>query len=106
METADFPTDTGLIRTYSRRQVGSRPIRLAKEQFMSPIRIVGVIALVIGIVLLILGLQATDSLGERLSNTFTGHWSDKTNFYIVAGVAGVVGGLLMAGLGGGRSLRA
>ena len=69
-------------------------------------RIIGIVLVVVGVVLLILGLQATDSLGERLSNTFTGHWSDKTNFYIVGGAAGIVAGALLAAVGGGRTLKA
>ena len=73
---------------------------------MSPIRIAGLIILVVGVVALVMGLQATDSFTDRLSNTFTGHWTDKTNFWIVAGVAGIVGGIIMAAVGGGRSLKA
>lgn len=73
---------------------------------MSPPRIIGIIILVVGVVLLVFGLQATDSLGERLSNTFTGHWTDKTNFYIVGGIAGVIGGTLLCMYRGGRSLQA
>jgi len=69
---------------------------------MSPPRILGVVLLAAGIVLLILGLQATDSFGERLSNTFTGHWSDKTNFYIIGGVAAIVVGGLLAAVGRGK----
>jgi hypothetical protein len=74
---------------------------------MSPQRIFGIVILIVGVVLLVIGLQATDSLGERLSNTFTGHWTDKTNFYIVGGIAAaVLGGLLTLMGTGGRSLRA
>jgi hypothetical protein len=73
---------------------------------MSSARILGVVLLVIGIILLVLGLQATDSLGERLSNTFTGHWSDKTNFYIVGGAAAAVVGAVLTLMGGGKALKA
>jgi hypothetical protein len=73
---------------------------------MSPQRILGIVILVVGVVLLIIGMQATDSLGERLSNTFTGHWSDKTNFYIIGGIAAIIGGGLLSLMGSGRSLKA
>ncbi len=66
---------------------------------MSPQRILGIVILVVGVVLLVIGLQATDSFGERLMNTFTGHWSDKTNFYIIGGAAAFVGGLLLTMMG-------
>jgi len=69
---------------------------------MSPQRILGIVIAVVGVVLLVIGLQATDSLGERLSNTFTGHWSDKTNFYIIGGAAGIVLGALLALVGNPR----
>lgn len=69
---------------------------------MSPQRILGIVIAVVGVVLLVIGLQATDSLGERLSNTFTGHWSDKTNFYIIGGIAGILLGGLLAMVGNPR----
>jgi len=69
-------------------------------------RIVGIALLVVGVVLLIIGLQATDSLADRLSNTFTGHWTDKTNFYIVGGAAALVIGGMLAALGGGKIAKA
>ena len=69
---------------------------------MSAQRSLGIALLVIGVILAVIGLQATDSLGERLSNTFTGHWSDKTNFYIVGGIAAAIIGLLLTAVGGSR----
>jgi len=73
---------------------------------MNPIRITGLVLLAVGVVLLIIGMQATDSLAERLSNTFTGHWTDKTNFYIVGGIASMIFGVLVSAFGGGRALKA
>jgi len=86
----------------------SRGRRMAwqEEQPMSSSRILGIILLVIGVILLVLGLQATDSFGERISNTFTGHWSDKTNFYIVGGAVAAVVGVVLTFMGGGRALKA
>lgn len=74
---------------------------------MSGSRILGIALLAIGIILAIIGLQATDSMGERLSNTFTCHWSDKTNFYIVGGIVSAIVGAVLAFAGGNRpALRA
>lgn len=72
---------------------------------MSPQRILGIVLIVVGVVLAIIGFQATDSLGERLSNTFTGHWSDKTNFYIIGGIAAVVLGAALTLIPGGRIVK-
>ena len=71
---------------------------------MNLIRIIGLVILAGSVVLLIMGLQATDSLGDRLSNTFTGHWTDKTNFSIVGGVAGIVLGVLLSAFGSRKAL--
>ncbi len=73
---------------------------------MNSARILGIALLAIGVILAIIGLQATDSFGERLSNTFTGHWTDKTNFYIVGGIAAAIVGALLAFAGGRSSLKA
>ena len=62
---------------------------------MSQQRIFGIVLLVAGIVLLIIGLNASHSAADRLSNTFTGHFSDATTWYIVGGAAAGVTGLLM-----------
>ena len=72
---------------------------------MNGARILGIALLVIGVILAIIGLQATDSFGERLSNTFTGHWTDKTNFYIVGGIAAAIVGGLLAFTGGRNALK-
>lgn len=62
-------------------------------------RLTGVVLLVVGVVLLTLGLRATDSVADRFSNFFTGHFTEATVWYIIGGVlAGVAGlGMLVAG---------
>jgi hypothetical protein len=62
-------------------------------------RLTGIILLVVGVVLLTLGLRATDSLADRFSNFFTGHFTEATVWYILGGVlAGIAGlGMLVAG---------
>lgn len=62
-------------------------------------RIVGLILLVIGLVLLIFGFNASDSPMDRVSEAFTGKFTDSTMLYLVLGAIGVVVGLVMT-LGG------
>jgi drug/metabolite transporter (DMT)-like permease len=63
-----------------------------KEKRMNTSRIVGIVALAIGVVLLIFAQQATQAPVEELSNTLTGRYTDETMWYLVAGVAAAVGG--------------
>jgi len=72
---------------------------------MSPIRLVGIVLVVVGVVLLVLGFMASDSLADRTSNFFTGRFTDKTMWYIIGGIAMVVGGGLLAAMGGRRLAR-
>src|ERR687887_1118331 len=57
--------------------------------------IVGIALLVVGVVLIIFGMQASASLGSRLSELFTGAPSDRTIWLLVAGVAAAIVGLGM-----------
>lgn len=70
---------------------------------MSPQRIVGLILIVLGIVLLVIGLNATDSVGERVSNFFTGHFTEKTTWYLILGAVAAVGGVALLAVGGRKS---
>lgn len=63
---------------------------------MSPARIVGIVILVIGLIMLFFGWQATESFGEQVRETFTGQFSDSTQWYLIGGAALTVGGLLLA----------
>ena len=67
---------------------------------MSPQRIIGAVVLVAGIVLLIVGLNASHSLADQVSETFTGRFTKSTTWYIVGGIATGVLGLLLAAFGG------
>ena len=72
---------------------------------MSNQRILGVLLLVIGLVLLYLGLRATDTVRESIAEGVTGTFTDRTTWYLVGGAAAaIVGGLLS--LSGGRVARA
>ncbi len=60
---------------------------------------IGLLLVVAGIVLLVLGINATQSTGEELRETWTGHYSDRTTWYLIIGVAGIVIGGILAILG-------
>ncbi len=62
---------------------------------MSPIRIVGIILLVAGIVLLYFGWQASDAVVEQAHEAVTGRYTDETMWYFIGGAVAVVAGLLM-----------
>ena len=54
--------------------------------------IVGIALLVVGVVLIIFGMQASASLGSRLSELFTGTPSDRTIWLLVLGVVAAIVG--------------
>lgn len=61
-------------------------------------KLLGIILVVIGIILLVFGFNASQSLGDQVTETFTGHFTDETMWYIIGGaVAVVVGGFLALG---------
>ena len=62
-------------------------------------RVMGIALLVVGVVLIIFGMQASASVGSRLSELFTGAPSDRTIWLLLVGVvAAIVGvGLLLTG---------
>ena len=70
---------------------------------MSPQRILGIVLLVIGVAVLIYGLNASHSLADRVSDTFTGRFTEATTWYIIGGAASGLLGLLLVVLGGGRN---
>jgi hypothetical protein len=67
------------------------------ESIMNPQRISG-------IVLFIVGMNASDSLADRWSNFFTGHFTDATVWYILGGVAAGITGLVMVLFGGRKAV--
>ncbi len=62
-------------------------------------RVAGIALLVIGLVLVVVGMNASDSLADRASNFFTGHYTDSTVWYLVAGIASAVVGLMLVMFG-------
>jgi len=62
-------------------------------------KISGIVLLVVGVILLVYGFTATDSLVDSASKTFTGRYTDNTMAYLVGGAAAAVAGLLLALVG-------
>ena len=70
---------------------------------MSNQRIVGLVLLVMGVVVLIYGINASHSLADRVSDTFTGRFTEATTWYIIAGAASGLLGLFLLAFGGVRN---
>ena len=62
---------------------------------MSPQRVVGVLLLVVGGILLVVGMNASHSVVDQLSNTFTGRFTQGTTWYIIGGIASALVGLIL-----------
>jgi len=58
-------------------------------------RVLGVILLIGGVVLIVVGVNASRSLADNLSTFFTGGLTQKTTWYILGGIAVAVVGLLL-----------
>ena len=66
--------------------------------------VIGIALLVIGVVLIIFGMQASASVGSRLSELFTGAPSDRTIWLLIVGVIAAILGLGMLLVGRRRTL--
>lgn len=56
-------------------------------------RLFSLVLLVVGVVLIIYGLSALDSIGSSFSRFFTGSPTDKTMWLLIGGVACAIAGL-------------
>lgn len=69
---------------------------------MSP-RILGIVILVVGLVLVAFGLNASDSVVDSVKENLTGRYTDKTMWYLIGGGALAVVGAGIALMGGRRT---
>lgn len=63
---------------------------------MTLMRMLGIALAAAGVVFFIIGLNATDSPVEQLSETFTGKYTSQTLWYIAGGLGALIGGGLVA----------
>ena len=63
---------------------------------MSGNRIIGLILVVVGIVLLVFGMNASQAPVDQVTQTFTGRFTQTTMTYLIIGIIAVVGGGLLA----------
>lgn len=69
---------------------------------MNPPRIIGLILLIAGVALFVVGMNASHSIADQVSNTFTGRFTQATTWYIIGGIACGIAGIA-AMIGGGRA---
>ncbi|MCH8466390.1 MAG: DUF3185 family protein [Roseinatronobacter sp.] len=62
---------------------------------MSQSRLIGLVALVIGGVLLVFAWRASNAPLEQVSEALTGRYTNNTMAYLMAGIAGVVIGAVL-----------
>jgi len=70
---------------------------------MSQNRIFGIVLLVVGVAVLVVGMNASHSVGDQVSKTFTGRFTKETMWYLIGGGAAALFGLLLIAGGGKRS---
>lgn len=63
---------------------------------MGSSKLVGIVLLVVGIGLLYFGYQSTQSIGNQLSETVTGRFTDETMWYLIGGAAAAAAGAFLA----------
>jgi hypothetical protein len=54
---------------------------------------IGIALLVVGVILLVWGVNASESVGSKISETFTGSPTDKSIWLIIGGVVSGITGL-------------
>lgn len=67
---------------------------------MNPYRMGGIVLIVVGVVLFMVGLNASESFADQWSEFFTGRFTDKTVWTMIGGIALAVVGMTMAFAGG------
>lgn len=59
-------------------------------------RPLGIVLLVAGIVLLVFGINSSNSIGSEFSRFFTGSPTNKTVWLLIGGTAGIIAGSFMS----------
>jgi hypothetical protein len=71
------------------------------ESIMNSQRIGGIVFLVVGVVLLCVGMNASNSIADQTKHAFTGRFTDATAWYIFGGLAIALLGLFLSLFGPG-----
>jgi len=67
----------------------------SKGTHMKPLQILGAVLVVVGVVLLIFAMRATDAPAEQVVEAVTGSYTDRTMYYLIGGIAAAVAGVLL-----------
>lgn len=59
---------------------------------MSITRILGLVAIVVGVILLVFALNSTQTVTEKIVEGVTGRYTNYTMWYIIGGIVLIVGG--------------
>ncbi|BBI17754.1 DUF3185 family protein [Neochlamydia sp. S13] len=55
-------------------------------------RILGLVSLAVGIALLLFGINSSQAFTEKVVEDVTGRYTDNTMWYIIGGIAMIIGG--------------
>lgn len=58
-------------------------------------QLVGIVLVVLGIILLYFGWQASQSVTDQITESFTGRFTGRTMWYLIGGAASLVAGGFM-----------
>lgn len=66
-------------------------------------RLLGIVFLIVGIVLFTIGMNSSHSFADKMSDAFTGRFTETTTWYIVGGIGVAALGLVLTLTGLGKS---
>jgi hypothetical protein len=68
---------------------------------MSTQRMLGIVVAILGVILLVIGMNSSHSVADQVSNTFSGRFTERTTWYIIGGIVLAGFGLVLVLFGGG-----
>ncbi len=66
--------------------------------------IIGIVILAVGVVLLLFGLNSSRAITDKISQSVTGRFTQKTMWYLIGGIALIVAGGALLFLGSQHSI--
>lgn len=67
-------------------------------------RVVGVVFIILGVILVIVGMNASESMVDQASEVFRGRFTDSTMWYLIGGIAVGLLGIGLTIFGGRKGL--